>query len=94
MFYPLVSQTEYLLAGKLREIHVSRLKFYDNSVLNVGEELKEYLKYQHASLYLEYKFNEVHRTGDYSRCRCLGLIPRVRTQLNHWESSTIIYHPI
>ena len=41
---PLVAQTEDLLSGTLREIHVSRMKFYDNAFLDVNEDLTDCLK--------------------------------------------------
>ena len=59
---PLVAQTEDLLSGKLREIHVSRMKFYDNAFLDVNEDLTDYLKDQHASLYLVDEFKAVSKT--------------------------------
>ena len=34
---PLVAQTEDFLSDKLREIHVSRMKFYDNAFLGVNK---------------------------------------------------------
>jgi len=49
---PLVAEVQNLISGKVTQVHASRLKFYDNSSLNVTEELTEYLKYQRASLYL------------------------------------------
>lgn len=49
---PLVAQVQDLTTGKVKEIHASRLKFYDNSSLNITEELKEHLQYQRTSLYI------------------------------------------
>ena len=59
---PLVAQTEDLLSDKLLEIHVSRMKFYDNAFLNVNEELADYLKDRHASLYLVDGLKAVSKT--------------------------------
>ena len=60
---PLVAKIQNLVDGKLRDIHVSRLKFYNSATLDVTEELKEHLTYQQKSLYLVEEFKEVRRSS-------------------------------
>ena len=38
---PLVAKTQILVDGKVKDIHVSRLKFYNSATLDVTDELKE-----------------------------------------------------
>ena len=47
---PLVAKTQNLVDGKVKDIHVSRLKFYNSATLDVTDELKEHLTYQKNSL--------------------------------------------
>ena len=59
---PLVAQVQDLTTGRTKEIHASRLKFYDNTKLNVTEELTTYLKYQQATLYLVDEIKQLAKT--------------------------------
>ena len=59
---PLVAKIQNLVDGKVRDIHVSRLKFYNSATLDVTEELKEHLTYQQIYLYLVEEFKEVRRS--------------------------------
>ena len=43
---PLVAKTQNLVDGKVKDIHVSRLKFYNSATLYFTEELKENLNYE------------------------------------------------
>ena len=43
---PHVAKTQNLVDGKVKDIHVSRLKFYNSATLDVTDELKEHLTYQ------------------------------------------------
>lgn len=56
---PSVARVEDLLNNKVREIHVSRLKFYTNESLEVDEELTAYIQEQQASLYLVDEFKAI-----------------------------------
>ena len=60
---PLVAKIQNLVNGKVRDIHVSRQKFYNSATLDVTEELKEHLTYQQKSLYLVEEFKEVRRSS-------------------------------
>ena len=62
----LVARTEDLPAGKLQEIHVSRMKFYDNALLNVNKDLTDHLTDQHASLYPVDDCKAVSKTRSFS----------------------------
>ena len=59
---PQVAQVEDLTTGKVRDIHTSRLKFYEQSSLNITEELTDYLKYQQATLYQVDEFKRLVKT--------------------------------
>ena len=48
--------------GKVRDIHVSCLKFYNSATLDVTEELEEHLTYQQKSLYLVEEFKDLRRS--------------------------------
>ena len=39
---PLVAKTQNLVDGKVKDIHVSRLKFYNSATLDVTDKLKEH----------------------------------------------------
>ena len=58
---PQVAQVEDLTSGLVKDIHTSRLKFYEQSSLDVTEDLTDYLKYQRAALYLVDEFKELAR---------------------------------
>ena len=60
---PLVAKIQNLVDGKVRDIHVSRLKFYNSATLDVTKKLKEHLTYQQNSLYLVEEFKEVRRSS-------------------------------
>ena len=60
---PLVAKTQNLVDGKVKDIHVSRLKFYNSATLDVTDELKEQLTYQQKTLYLVEAFKEVRRSS-------------------------------
>ena len=60
---PLVAKTQNLVDGKVKDIHVSRLKFYNSATLDVTDELKEYLTYQQKTLYLVEAFKKVRRSS-------------------------------
>ena len=60
---PLVAKIRNLVDGKVRDIHLSRLKFYNSATLDVTEELKEHLSYQQKSLYLVEEFKEARRSS-------------------------------
>ena len=59
---PLVAKTQNLVDGKVKDIHVSRLKFYNSATLDVTDELKENLTYQQKPLYLGEAFKKVRRS--------------------------------
>ena len=60
---PLVANIQNLVTGKVNNIHVSRLKFYNSATLDVTEELKEHLTYQQKTLYLVEAFKKVRRSS-------------------------------
>ena len=59
---PLVAQIQDIATGRIKEVHASRLKFYNDTLMNVTQELKEYLKYQNATLYLVDQLKELAKT--------------------------------
>ena len=60
---PLVASVQNLVDRKVRDIHVSRLRFYNSAALDVSDELRDYLTYQQQSLYLVEEFKQVRRTS-------------------------------
>ena len=59
----LVTKTQNLVYGEAKDIHVSRLKFYNSATLDVTDELKEHLTYQQKTLYLVEAFKKVRRSS-------------------------------
>lgn len=53
-----------MLLGKLRELHESHIKFNDSALLDVNEDLTDYLNNQLVSLYLVDEFIAVSFTRD------------------------------
>lgn len=56
---PLVAKILSLVNGKVRYIHVARLKLYASVTLDVTDELEEHLTYLQKSLYLVEEFKMV-----------------------------------
>ena len=85
---PLVAKIQNLFDGKVRDIHVSRLKFYNSATLDVTEELKEHLTYQQNSLYLIEEFKDVKRS---TRRRFEVLVSRVGFPgEDNWEELQVL----
>ena len=59
--HPLSPRPKNLVDGEFKDIHVSRLKFYNSATLDVTDELKEHLTYQQKTLYLVEAFKKVRR---------------------------------
>ena len=53
---------EDLITKKVRNIHITRIRLYDNAFLDVNEELTEYLKNNQSALYLVDEFKALKRT--------------------------------
>ena len=59
---PLVAKTKNLVDGMVKDIHVSRRKFYNSATLDVTDELKEHLTYLQSTIYLVEELKEVRRS--------------------------------